>query len=50
MQKPYVADKYFCTEVSSWSDILLLSSKLYDINVKQEAQLMLTTGSTPFSG
>ena len=49
MQKPYVADKCFCTEVSNWHDILLLSSKLsklYDINVKQEAQLMLTTGST----
>ena len=26
-----MADKCFCTEVSSWHDILLLSSKLYDI-------------------
>jgi len=27
MQKPYLADKCFCTEVSSWDDISLLSSK-----------------------
>jgi len=31
MQKPYVADKCFCTEVSSWHDMLLLSTTLYDI-------------------
>ena len=31
MQKPYVADKCFCTEVSSWYDILLLCTTLYDI-------------------